>query len=380
MNSPCRWGEAGEAGGSRTSAAHKLAFSSHYASAVSKLPSLEAGRAVEGAGLGGSKSVPGSLDRKAARAGGEYSGAVQYSRPGLDKSVSSERLQAGTGERPALPVKRSKSMKSVKPVSVIPVLEGSFCLTRGGEDDSPYNTFSGSGKPQQQQQPDTSELIDLTGRPRQSPSQVEAAPPKPRRDWSSLECGPEPLHSSTPAKPSFEFPSPDSGAGEARRGGSGGGAGEPAGLDRDAVQRQLREFVSRSGGGAQHAKQSSGDSAESREEFLENKMAQLLARKVSGGEEVGAGSMPRSRSGELLGRPEPRPLARSVSGEAGRAGRGRSGAELTQDEDVRRMLRDCQEYLQGALDGGQGGGRAASTHSSPGTAATSSSGNLSPAR
>ena len=54
-----------------TSMAHKLAFSSDYASAVSKLPSLESSSgppsdkiSETNLPMGGSKSVPSSLDRK----------------------------------------------------------------------------------------------------------------------------------------------------------------------------------------------------------------------------------------------------------------------------------------------------------------------------
>ena len=196
-----------------------------YASAVSKLPSLETGQEPF---LPGSKSVPSSLDRKQRYRDSDYRelgsldarGGQSRNWPLGGKQGSNE----GLGERPALPVKRSKSMKSITPG--VPGAEPSF----GREDfrdsvepSSPYDTYPKA-------KPRSEELIDLTKRQPMDPQdpyegrtrfdfdpshirqgsggdggsrvledsratyhfgdgapkaqQAMTAPPKPKRDWS----------------------------------------------------------------------------------------------------------------------------------------------------------------------------------------------------
>jgi len=125
--------------------------SSDYAAALAKLPKLETLAVnlniIDSLPLSGSKSLPSSLDRKSKSKEFEGESASHQSsssnnnnlskywplsrhrnntrHPSATKSVSSERLQSegGGADKPALPVKRSKSMKAVsKPVSVIPVI------------------------------------------------------------------------------------------------------------------------------------------------------------------------------------------------------------------------------------------------------------------
>ena len=197
-----------------------------YASAVSKLPSLETGQEPL---LPGSKSVPSSLDRKQRYRDSDYRelgsldarGAQNRNWPLGGKQGSNE----GLAERPALPVKRSKSMKSITPG--LPGVEPSFGREEfrdSVEPSSPYDTYPKA-------KPRSEELIDLTKRQPMDPqdpyegrtrfdfdpahirqgsggdggsragvvddsratyhfgegapkSQAMAAPPKPKRDWS----------------------------------------------------------------------------------------------------------------------------------------------------------------------------------------------------
>ena len=154
-----------------------------------------------------------------------------------------------------------------------------------------------------------------------------------------------------------------------------------------------------------HPRQSSGDSTEKSSDFLDAQMAKLLERKGHSRDETDSGlqvhldtsSMRRSKSGDIPRGHGPRPqsgemnrpgdlaLGRSISGDL--AAR---NPEIL-DEDAKKMLKDCQDYLLGAFDlaegaqrvGGQtsedsprgGLGRAArSLHSSPGNSYSKYSG------
>jgi len=411
-----------------------------YASAVSKLPSLEPNG--EGPLLPGSKSVPSSLDRKQRYRETDYAqlgsldtrsnpSAHQRHWPLGGRQGSSDGLQ----ERPALPVKRSKSMKSITPGQL--TTEPSFGredFRDSAEPSSPYDTYPKT-------KPRSEELIDLTKRqpndldpydgrtrfdftpehirqgsggdgwtgedPRTTyhfgegaAKQALAAPPKPKRDWSSL---------------NHDY------ANLAMCGGRLEGEQEkrPGQADREHIRTQLRDFVNvkmrKEGGGVvaharqgsgdsqpHHPRQSSTDSTEKNSEFLDTQMAKLLERKGHSRDETDSGlqvipdpaSMRRSKSGEI---PRP-PALRPKSGEGLGPPLGRSvSGELTQrnpeilDEDARKMLKDCQEYLQGAFDPAENGsnrqeqsiegsprgsvGRAArSLHSSPGNSYSKYSG------
>ena len=198
---------------------------------------------------------------------------------------------------------------------------------------------------------------------------------------------------------------------------------------RDQIRTTLRDFVTvkmrkegsgpevshvRQGSGdsqAQplHPRQSSGDSTEKSSDFLDAQMAKLLERKGHSRDETDSGlqvhpdtsSMRRSKSGDIPRGHGPRPhsgemtrpgdlaLGRSVSGDL--AAR---NPEIL-DEDAKKMLKDCQDYLLGAFDlaegsqlggGGQtsedsprgGLGRGArSLHSSPGNSYSKYSGSTS---
>merc|ERR1719350_1477607 len=110
-----------------------------------------------------------------------------------------------------------------------------------------------------------------------------------------------------------------------------------------------------------HPRQSSTDSTEKNSEFLDTQMAKLMERKGHSRDETDSGlqvtpdpaAMRRSKSGEIPRPPALRP--KSGEGQAPPLGRSVSG-ELTQrnpeilDEDARKMLKDCQEYLLGAFD------------------------------
>ena len=154
-----------------------------------------------------------------------------------------------------------------------------------------------------------------------------------------------------------------------------------------------------------HPRQSSGDSTEKSSDFLDAQMAKLLERKGHSRDETDSGlqvhldtsSMRRSKSGDIPRGHGPRPqsgemnrpgdlaLGRSISGDLGAR-----NPEIL-DEDAKKMLKDCQDYLLGAFDlaegaqrvGGQnpedsprgGLGRAArSLHSSPGNSYSKYSG------
>eukprot|EP00092_Neocalanus_flemingeri_P025315 GFUD01027450.1.p1 GENE.GFUD01027450.1~~GFUD01027450.1.p1 ORF type:complete len:1384 (+),score=386.42 GFUD01027450.1:293-4153(+) len=417
-----------------TSMAHKLAFSSDYASAVSKLPSLESSGGLPSdkisetnLQMGGSKSVPSSLDRKQRYRDPDYTQIGSLDNRSLEKntnnnnlskywplskkenkqpmpatkSISSERLQVG--EKPALPVKRSKSMKSIsKPVSVIPVIsnsgEPSFSRDQYRDDevpDSPYDTYPKT-------KPRSDELIDLTKKSyepqdpsalfetqgssrfnfdpkhinqgsneskqtyhfgerdaRENLKATTLAPPKPKRDWSSLNHDYANMKVSKEQIPppqkenlkQFEFQGLTSTADFI----------DPNVLDKENIRSQLRDFVNvkmrRDGGNTahirqgsgdlapQHHKQSSGDSYDKNSEFLEQQMAKLLARKGHDETDSGNVAMKRSKSGDIP-RPDNLSLVRSVSGEIKNKPR---NSEIL-DDDARKMLKDCQEYLLGAFD------------------------------
>ena len=109
-------------------------------------------------------------------------------------------------------------------------------------------------------------------------------PPKPKRDWSSLNHDYANVKMSGETR--FEFPSSN----------------------------------------GSHSRQGSGDQGSSRssEQFLDQQMAKLMARK--GQDEVdGSSIMKRSKSGDSL------------------SSRKRTSEIL--DDDTRKILRDCQEYL-----------------------------------
>jgi len=401
---------------------------SDYASAVSKLPSLESSVGIPSdqiseptLPLGGSKSVPSSLDRKQRYRDPDYAQIGSFDNRSLEKttnnnlskywplgkketkqpmqavkSVSSERLQVG--EKPALPVKRSKSMKSIsKPVSVIPVIsnsgEPSFSRDQYRADEepsSPYDTYPKT-------KPRSDELIDLTKKSYepQDPSALSEtpgssrfnfdpkhinqtsldskqtyhfgekdsrenlksstiAPPKPKRDWSSLNhdyANMKVSKDQIPPPQKFEFQGLTSSADFI----------DPNVLDKENIRSQLRDFVNvkmrrdnsssshvRQGSGEmapQHHKQSSGDSYDKNSEFLDQQMAKLIARKGHDETDSGSGAMKRSKSGDIP-RPDNLSLVRSVSGEIRNKPR---NSEIL-DDDARKMLKDCQEYLLGAFD------------------------------
>ena len=143
-------------------------------------------------------------------------------------------------------------------------------------------------------------------------------PPKPKRDWSSLSHDYANVKVTPvtpgPEKASFDFPDPGT-----------------------------------------HSRQGSREETIKSSQFLDQQMAKLMAKKTSGQDEVD-GAMRRSKSGDNLSR---------------------RNSEIL-DDDTRRILRDCQEYLLGASfeareEGGlrpdtessPGGARGRSTHSSP---------------
>lgn len=401
---------------------------SDYASAVSKLPSLESSSGLPSdknsetnLPMGGSKSVPSSLDRKQRYRDPDYAQIGNFENRSLEKttnnnlskywplskkenkqpmqaikSVSSERLQVG--EKPALPVKRSKSMKSIsKPVSVIPVInnsgEPSFSRDqyRGEEEpSSPYDTYPKT-------KPRSDELIDLTKKSyepqdpsalfetqgssrfnfdpkhinqgsneskqtyhfgekdsRENLKPTTIAPPKPKRDWSSLNhdyANMKVSKDQIPPPQKFDFQGLTSSADLI----------DPNVLDKENIRSQLRDFVNvkmrREGGNSahirqgsgemapQHHKQSSGDSYDKNSEFLDQQMAKLLARKGHDETDSGSVAMKRSKSGDIP-RPDNLSLVRSVSGEIRNKPR---NSEIL-DDDARKMLKDCQEYLLGAFD------------------------------
>merc|ERR1719369_1431498 len=131
-------------------------------------------------------------------------------------------------------------------------------------------------------------------------------------------------------------------------------------MDKENIRSQLRDFVTvkmrrdgsnsahlRQGSGdlaPQHHKQSSGDSYDKNSEFLDQQMAKLHARKGYDETDSGSVAMKRSKSGDIP-RPDNLSLVRSVSGEIRKA----RNSEIL-DDDARKMLKDCQEYLLGAFD------------------------------
>jgi len=416
---------------------------SDYASAVSKLPSLESSMGLPGDKLndsslqmGGSKSVPSSLDRKQRYRDQDNVQVGNFENRSLEKpsnnnmskywplskkenkqpmpaikSVSSERLPVG--EKPALPVKRSKSMKSIsKPVSVIPVInnssEASFCRDQYGPDDepsSPYDTYPKS-------KPRSDELIDLTKKSHESQEHTSSndiqsnsrftfdsksvnqslsdskqtyhfgekeqreckvnsvAPPKPKRDWSSLNhdyANMQKVKEQNSPHQKFDFQGLTSSADFI----------DPNVFDKENIRSQLRDFVNvkirRDGGNISHMrqgsgdsvpkhhKQSSGDSCDKNSEFLDQQMAKLLARKGHDETDSGNAAMKRSKSGDIP-RPDNLSLVRSVSGELRNKPR---NSEIL-DDDARKMLKDCQEYLLGEFDKDQESkGMSNSTENSP---------------
>ena len=100
-----------------------------------------------------------------------------------------------------------------------------------------------------------------------------------------------------------------------------------------------------------HSRQGSREETNKSSQFLDQQMAKLMARKTSGQDEVD-GAIRRSKSGDNLSR---------------------RNSEIL-DDDTRRILRDCQEYLLGAsFEAREEGGlrpeadntRGRSAHSSP---------------
>ena len=200
------------------------------------------------------------------------------------------------------------------------------------EQDASYDTY-----PKSKQKSD--EIIDLT---KKSPEQqvphslqevgsrenlrsavsLGQPPPKPKRDWSSLnhDYANVKVTPMTPGleKASFDFPDP---------------------------------------GG--HSRQGSREETIKSSQFLDQQMAKLMARKTSGQDEVD-GAMKRSKSGDNLSR---------------------RNSEIL-DDDTRRILRDCQEYLLGASFEAReegGGGLRPEADSSPGGGARGRSAHSSPA-
>ena len=180
------------------------------------------------------------------------------------------------------------------------------------------------------------------------------APPKPKRDWSSLNHDYANMKVSKdqiapPQK--FEFQGLTSSADLI----------DPSVLDKENIRSQLRDFVNvkmrrdgansvhtRQGSGEmapQHHKQSSSDSYDKNSEFLDQQMAKLHARKGYDETDSGSVAMKRSKSGDIP-RPDNLSLVRSVSGEIRNKAR---NSEIL-DDDARKMLKDCQEYLLGAFD------------------------------
>ena len=371
---------------------------SDYANAVSKLPSVEADTAPS---LPGSKSVPSSLDRKQRHWDGDFSGANSLETRGYPGSHNKYWPLGGRQEqeRPALPVKRSKSMKSVIPPGHQEPSFGREDFRESAEPGSPsYDTYPKA-------KPRSEELIDLTKRlPQDPPDQFEGrtrfdfdpqhtgqgsggegggrsggggddgrtsyhfgegqpktglgAPPKPKRDWSSL---------------SHDYANMNLAGGISREG------------EREHIRNQLTNYVNvkmrkdqagishaRQGSGdsqPQHPRQNSTDSAEKNSDFLDTQMAKLMERKGHSRDETDSGiaqrlqadpaNMRRSKSGEIP-RPDTLTIGRSVSGELHR------NPEIL-DEDARKMLKDCQEYLLGAFDLAEAESRRAaqSTEGSP---------------
>ena len=128
-----------------------------------------------------------------------------------------------------------------------------------------------------------------------------------------------------------------------------------------------------------HPRQSSGDSTEKSSDFLDAQMAKLLERKGHSRDETDSGlqvhldtsSMRRSKSGDIPRGHGPRPqsgemnrpgdlaLGRSISGDLGAR-----NPEIL-DEDAKKMLKDCQDYLLGAFDLAEGAQRGQNPEDSP---------------
>ena len=111
---------------------------------------------------------------------------------------------------------------------------------------------------------------------------------------------------------------------------------------------ETRGEVHSSGGGG-HSRQGSGEQSNKSAEFLDQQMAKLMARKISSGSQdadtVDSGAMKRSRSGDNVAAVR--------------------NSEIL-DDDTRKILRDCQEYLLGASFETPGSVSVVSEESSPG--------------
>jgi len=420
---------------------------SDYVSAISKMPKFEPDAVIpsqdevssqECLPNVGSKSVPSSLDRKSSKSReSDYSqvgsldakisnnNLTKYWPLGRSKEVkqlaaksqSSERLPVG--EKPTLPIKRSKSMKAVcAPVSVIPILstrdyEASFARDNHRYDDEPtspggYDTYPKTKPRSDNRQPD--ELIDLTtsqtrtsvdtnhsrtsfdstSHPRTShrktsldstshtrqasgdskqtyhfgerdssqsaPGPVgsvggvgSVGPPKPKRDWSLVNHDYANVRKGSDYSglaPSTEFQGLTSGADFI----------DPSMLDKESIKTKLRDYMNikmMRDKGESHPRQSSADSADNKDAFLEQQMAKLQARNADAKDrdETDSSShsgMKRSKSSDLP-RPENLSLGGSQSGDWKKdLGLVRSSEIL--DEDAKKMLKDCQDYLLGAFD------------------------------
>lgn len=154
------------------------------------------------------------------------------------------------------------------------------------------------------------EIIDLTKK--SLPSKVEpqvsvTAPPKPKRDWSSL--------------------SPDYVNVEIKQN------------ERGAPDKNIKMKLTQQNSPYQ-------DGADSGSEFLDQQMAKLMARR--GQDDTDGAAMPRSKSGENI----------SQSSTMKR------NSEIL-DDDAKKMLRDCQEYLLGASFESRSKERSVSTETSP---------------
>ena len=161
--------------------------------------------------------------------------------------------------------------------------------------------------------PDTSpktrekdEIIDLTRKSlhgKVEPHITVNAPPKPKRDWSSL--------SAEYANVEMEARAPDKNI-------------KPKLVQPNSCQ----------------------DALDSNSEFLDQQMAKLMARR--GHDDTDGASMPRSKSGDNLSQ----------------ASTMKRNSEIL-DDDAKKMLRDCQEYLLGASFESKNKDKSVSTETSP---------------
>ena len=143
------------------------------------------------------------------------------------------------------------------------------------------------------------EIIDLT---KKSHTTV-MAPPKPKRDWSSL----------SPDYANVEM--------------------EPRPTEKIIKTKLVQP-------------NSCQDSIDSNSEFLDQQMAKLMARR--GQDDTDGASIPRSRSGDNISQ----------------ASTMKRNSEIL-DDDAKKMLRDCQEYLLGASFESKNKDRSVSTETSP---------------